>query len=66
MPEPKTDPPTSLTIAQLYLMKSLLRHGWEANPPMVSVLLSRCGASRAEFDALVDAGLVEDKGGSCG
>ncbi|OAI52550.1 hypothetical protein AYO44_16555 [Planctomycetaceae bacterium SCGC AG-212-F19] len=58
-----TDAATTLSITQLHLLRSLVRAGWESNALMLTVLLNRCGATEADWRQLIDAGLVEEKGG---
>lgn len=48
-----------LSIHQLMMLRSLLAKGWEAS--LIDYVPRRCGAKEGEWEALVDAGLVEEK-----
>jgi hypothetical protein len=47
--------------AQLMMMRSLVSQGWPVD--LIEHLPSRCGAADGEWQALADAGLIEDANG---
>lgn len=56
---PATAP--NFNIHQLMMLRSLLRNGWPCE--LLEYLPRRCGASQADWDVLVEAGLVEQAAG---
>lgn len=50
----------NLNRAQLCLLRSLRRQGWPGT--MTAILLDRCGATPADWQALIDAQLVTTTG----